>query len=229
MIIRVLTYSYLYFSLENQPHKLGTELLFASNARGTFRNIETEYEYENVALAHRVDDAPRIGDIFVRIAPFFKMYAVYTTNYDTAMRLIDEWSTKSPEFAGVVQEIQRRPQSCLLTLQHHMLEPIQRLPRYELLLKSALALRARHTRYTIHDTLCSALLYSALSLVTRVTARSVRFHLCARVRVRSIPEASAEGSGRLQRRTGYALACTCAACIRELYGSIAEAIDLRHV
>lgn len=111
---------------------------------------------------------PRIGDILQKLAPFLKMYGEYVKNFDRAMELINTWMERSAQFKLIIQEIQveerggaseplslstvllflsspcrhrcvQREERCgNLTLQHHMLEPVQRIPRYELLLKDYL-------------------------------------------------------------------------------------------
>ncbi|KFQ13277.1 FYVE, RhoGEF and PH domain-containing protein 2, partial [Leptosomus discolor] len=78
---------------------------------------------------------PRIGDVIQKLAPFLKMYGEYVKNFDKAVELITVWSEKSPPFQELIADIQRRKVCANLTLQHHMLEPVQRIPRYELLLK----------------------------------------------------------------------------------------------
>ncbi|XP_062451227.1 FYVE, RhoGEF and PH domain-containing protein 2 isoform X2 [Rhea pennata] len=79
--------------------------------------------------------SPRIGDVIQKLAPFLKMYGEYVKNFDKAMELITIWSEKSPRFQELIDDIQKRKVCANLTLQHHMLEPVQRIPRYELLLK----------------------------------------------------------------------------------------------
>ncbi|XP_075378092.1 FYVE, RhoGEF and PH domain-containing protein 2 isoform X3 [Mycteria americana] len=78
---------------------------------------------------------PRIGDVIQKLAPFLKMYGEYVKNFDKAVELITVWSEKSPPFQELIADIQKRKVCANLTLQHHMLEPVQRIPRYELLLK----------------------------------------------------------------------------------------------
>ncbi|XP_046449862.1 FYVE, RhoGEF and PH domain-containing protein 4-like isoform X3 [Daphnia pulex] len=80
----------------------------------------------------------RIGDIMTSFAPFLKMYAEYVRNFDHATNLISTMSLKSPRFVAIVDEIQQLPQCGHLSLQHHMLTPIQRVPRYEMLLRDYL-------------------------------------------------------------------------------------------
>ncbi|XP_029097449.1 FYVE, RhoGEF and PH domain-containing protein 2 isoform X7 [Monodon monoceros] len=89
-------------------------------------------------LQQRLDDwttTPRIGDVIQKLAPFLKMYSEYVKNFERAAELLATWSDKSPPFQEVITRIQSSEASGSLTLQHHMLEPVQRIPRYELLLK----------------------------------------------------------------------------------------------
>ncbi|XP_056001416.1 FYVE, RhoGEF and PH domain-containing protein 4-like isoform X4 [Ostrea edulis] len=81
------------------------------------------------------DAQPRIGDLMKTNAPFLKLYTEYVRNFDHAMNLINTWMEKSPKFSSLIKDIQTYPECGKLTLQHHMLEPIQRIPRYQLLLK----------------------------------------------------------------------------------------------
>ncbi|XP_054476080.1 FYVE, RhoGEF and PH domain-containing protein 4a isoform X2 [Anoplopoma fimbria] len=81
---------------------------------------------------------PRIGDILLKLTPFLKMYAEYVKNFDKAMELLKQWIDRSPQFKAIIQEIQSQEVCGCLTLQHHMLEPVQRVPRYEMLLKDYL-------------------------------------------------------------------------------------------
>ncbi|XP_037539376.1 FYVE, RhoGEF and PH domain-containing protein 4a [Nematolebias whitei] len=81
---------------------------------------------------------PRIGDILQKLTPFLKMYAEYVKNFDKAMEVLKQWIDRSPQFKAIIQEIQSQEICGSLTLQHHMLEPVQRIPRYEMLLKDYL-------------------------------------------------------------------------------------------
>uniref|UniRef100_A0A8B9GL89 FYVE, RhoGEF and PH domain containing 2 n=1 Tax=Amazona collaria TaxID=241587 RepID=A0A8B9GL89_9PSIT len=107
-----------------------------------FSNISSIYQFHSrfflPELQKRMEDwscNPRIGDVIQKLAPFLKMYGEYVKNFDKAVELITVWSEKSPPFQELIADIQRRKVCANLTLQHHMLEPVQRIPRYELLLK----------------------------------------------------------------------------------------------
>ncbi|KAM6215661.1 FYVE, RhoGEF and PH domain-containing protein 4 [Rhynchocyon petersi] len=84
------------------------------------------------------ETTPRIGDILQKLAPFLKMYGEYVKGFDNAMELVKHMTERIPQFKSVVEEIQKQKICGNLTLQHHMLEPVQRIPRYELLLKDYL-------------------------------------------------------------------------------------------
>ncbi|XP_040834791.1 FYVE, RhoGEF and PH domain-containing protein 4 isoform X1 [Ochotona curzoniae] len=84
------------------------------------------------------ETTPRIGDILQKLAPFLKMYGEYVKGFDNAMELVKNMTERVPQFKAVIEEIQKQKVCGNLTLQHHMLEPVQRIPRYELLLKDYL-------------------------------------------------------------------------------------------
>ncbi|XP_033825876.1 FYVE, RhoGEF and PH domain-containing protein 1 isoform X2 [Periophthalmus magnuspinnatus] len=113
--------------------------------QGIFSNICSIYCFHQQfllpALQKRMEEwdlNPRIGDILQKLAPFLKMYGEYVKNFDRAMELVNIWMERSAAFKAIIQDIQREERCGNLTLQHHMLEPVQRIPRYELLLKDYL-------------------------------------------------------------------------------------------
>ena len=50
----------------------------------------------------------RIGDIMAQFAPFLKMYATYTADFEDAMRVLDEWRRKETRFADLLKKFQAR-------------------------------------------------------------------------------------------------------------------------
>ncbi|XP_032491824.1 FYVE, RhoGEF and PH domain-containing protein 3 isoform X3 [Phocoena sinus] len=113
---------------------------------GIFSNISSIYCFHGKFLLPELqtrimnewDTNPRLGDILQKLAPFLKMYGEYVKNFDRAVELVSTWTQRSPAFKDTVQGIQKQEMCGNLTLQHHMLEPVQRVPRYELLLKDYL-------------------------------------------------------------------------------------------
>nr|XP_005605162.1 FYVE, RhoGEF and PH domain-containing protein 3 isoform X1 [Equus caballus]XP_023483382.1 FYVE, RhoGEF and PH domain-containing protein 3 isoform X1 [Equus caballus]XP_023483383.1 FYVE, RhoGEF and PH domain-containing protein 3 isoform X1 [Equus caballus]XP_023483384.1 FYVE, RhoGEF and PH domain-containing protein 3 isoform X1 [Equus caballus] len=113
---------------------------------GIFSNISSIYCFHGQFLLPELqtriteewDSNPRLGDILQKLAPFLKMYGEYIKNFDRAMELVSTWTQRSLLFKDIVHSIQKEEVCGNLTLQHHMLEPVQRIPRYELLLKDYL-------------------------------------------------------------------------------------------
>jgi len=110
-----------------------------------FANIKSIYKFHNEFLLPQLEDRmqdwdsdPKIGDIMKNFAPFLKMYTEYVKNFDYAMNLISTLQSKVARFAAIINDIQKLDECAKLSLAHHMLSPIQRLPRYELLLKDYL-------------------------------------------------------------------------------------------
>ncbi|XP_017274539.1 FYVE, RhoGEF and PH domain-containing protein 4a isoform X3 [Kryptolebias marmoratus] len=130
-----------------------TKLMEEAN-KGTFPVDVVKNIFSNIASIHAFHSqfllpdlekrmgewtsTPRIGDILQKLTPFLKMYAEYVKNFDKAMEVLKQWIDRSPPFKAIIQEIQSQEICGSLTLQHHMLEPVQRIPRYEMLLKDYL-------------------------------------------------------------------------------------------
>ncbi|XP_048203801.1 FYVE, RhoGEF and PH domain-containing protein 2 [Perognathus longimembris pacificus] len=110
--------------------------------RLVFSNISSIHQFHAQfflpELQRRLDSwaaTPRIGDVIQKLAPFLKMYSEYVKNFARAAELLAAWTDKCPPFQEVIARVQSSEASGSLTLQHHMLEPVQRIPRYELLLR----------------------------------------------------------------------------------------------
>ncbi|XP_042565936.1 FYVE, RhoGEF and PH domain-containing protein 4 isoform X2 [Clupea harengus] len=110
-----------------------------------FSNVGSIYAFHSQFLLPDLEkrigqwaSTPRIGDILQQHAPFLRMYAEYVKNFDSAMELLKQWTERSAAFKAVLVEVQSLQECGFLSLQHHMLEPVQRVPRYEMLLKDYL-------------------------------------------------------------------------------------------
>ncbi|KAF9407206.1 hypothetical protein BGZ94_002797, partial [Podila epigama] len=82
-----------------------------------------------------------VGDIFIDIAPFLKMYSNYVKTYTSALTHINDCMNRSDRFADFVKSTSRRPECKNLDFQAYLMLPVQRIPRYRMLLEGLL----RHT------------------------------------------------------------------------------------
>ncbi|KAI9189173.1 hypothetical protein H9P43_000601 [Blastocladiella emersonii ATCC 22665] len=79
-----------------------------------------------------------ISDVLMGVFPYLYAYKAYVINYGSALRLLETRVQDSPEFARFVSECQRHPALCGLTLDAYLILPVQRIPRYVLLLERVL-------------------------------------------------------------------------------------------
>eukprot|EP01102_Stenamoeba_stenopodia_P008521 TRINITY_DN2456_c0_g1_i5.p1 TRINITY_DN2456_c0_g1~~TRINITY_DN2456_c0_g1_i5.p1 ORF type:complete len:736 (-),score=189.27 TRINITY_DN2456_c0_g1_i5:75-2282(-) len=103
----------------------------------------------------------KIGDIFVSKAPTLKLYMGYVNNFDQSSNTLAQCLTR-PAFFSFLQKISEQAKSTQ-PLSSYLIMPIQRLPRYELLLKTLLSyLDEQHVDYhTVSE---------ALRLITGINA-----------------------------------------------------------
>ncbi|XP_047431850.1 FYVE, RhoGEF and PH domain-containing protein 4-like isoform X2 [Mugil cephalus] len=113
--------------------------------KNIFSNISSIYSFHSQFVLPDLEncichwtESPGLGKVLVQHAPFLRMYADYIRNFDQAMELVRTWTERSSAFRNIIQDIQSQEVCGNLTLQHHMLEPVQRVPRYEMLLKDYL-------------------------------------------------------------------------------------------
>nr|XP_039249729.1 FYVE, RhoGEF and PH domain-containing protein 1-like isoform X2 [Styela clava] len=116
-----------------------------SDVKNIFSNVSAIYQFHSNFLLPQLkkrlecwETNPKLGDIMTQAAPFLKMYSLYVQNFDEAMSKLTHWSDKSSNFAGIMKQTQAMPECGSLTLQHHMLGPVQRIPRYKMLLEDYL-------------------------------------------------------------------------------------------
>uniref|UniRef100_A0A673BJ10 FYVE, RhoGEF and PH domain containing 4b n=1 Tax=Sphaeramia orbicularis TaxID=375764 RepID=A0A673BJ10_9TELE len=112
--------------------------------RNIFSNISSIYSFHSQFLLPDLENcinhwwSPGLGKVWLQHAPFLRMYADYVRNFDQAMELVRTWTERSSAFRNIIQDIQNQEVCGSLTMQHHMLEPVQRVPRYEMLLRDYL-------------------------------------------------------------------------------------------
>eukprot|EP01113_Clastostelium_recurvatum_P032068 TRINITY_DN4070_c0_g2_i7.p1 TRINITY_DN4070_c0_g2~~TRINITY_DN4070_c0_g2_i7.p1 ORF type:complete len:504 (+),score=185.83 TRINITY_DN4070_c0_g2_i7:192-1703(+) len=79
-----------------------------------------------------------IGDVFLKNLDFFKFYSTYVNGYNEAMMCISRCTDKNKQFAEFLEAAAHNPATDLLDLASFLIMPIQRLPRYVMLLADLL-------------------------------------------------------------------------------------------
>jgi hypothetical protein len=109
-----------------------------------FSNVQAILNTNRVLLAQlaqRVgawDDATsQLGDVFLRLSDFFKIYIEYANNYDAAQDVLDALLNESEAFLRFCEAMELVDQLDL-GLEDLLIMPVQRLPRYTMLLETLL-------------------------------------------------------------------------------------------
>ncbi|PRP78452.1 hypothetical protein PROFUN_13685 [Planoprotostelium fungivorum] len=106
----------------------------------------------------------KFGDIFVEALPDLKnFYSQYVVNYNKSIATVKNLISTNPAFQTFVEDCMKDPRGNDLHLTDYLIMPVQRLPRYEMLLADLL----RNTPQTAED---KTLLESALSGLREVNA-----------------------------------------------------------
>ncbi|XP_046861391.1 FYVE, RhoGEF and PH domain-containing protein 4-like [Xenia sp. Carnegie-2017] len=101
-----------------------------------FSNIEAIQSVNRELLVHM--ETMGIGDAFLALAPFLKLYSTYANNFENALNTIKEWERKSPKFASFKKQQENLDDAKGLKLNALLITPIQRIPRYKMLLENLL-------------------------------------------------------------------------------------------
>lgn len=113
--------------------------------RVLFSNLQyvlplNEQLYEEISKRHASwDEHQKIGDVFEKVAPYFKLYNEYSNNYEQALQLYDKMREKDLAFKNIldVAEAEAEMQG-VLRFANLLILPIQRVPRYNLLINDLL-------------------------------------------------------------------------------------------
>lgn len=116
-------------------------LISAEDVKTLFSNVEIIFAYNSMLLEglksrmNSWSSQQKIGDVFLSMADFLKCYTTYVNNYDEAHLLLRNLVKENPKFAKFIEEVRSHPHSKGLNLFSLLIMPIQRPPRYVLLLK----------------------------------------------------------------------------------------------
>mmetsp|Transcript_2416 Transcript_2416/g.3706 ORF Transcript_2416/g.3706 Transcript_2416/m.3706 type:complete len:647 (+) Transcript_2416:234-2174(+) len=110
--------------------------------QGLFSNIKVILDCNRLMLdslqtAYENDDNCAVVMAFLRHAPYLKLYSQYSKNYHRATSLLSQLMNDS-RFAAFIACAELQKQCHGLNLQAFLIMPVQRGPRYELLLKEML-------------------------------------------------------------------------------------------
>lgn len=75
-----------------------------------------------------------LGDIFESFSHFFRVYSIYYANYSNALAVISSHMSRNSKFSEFLKQMSSQPECHGLRFDAFLMTPIQRIPRYRLLL-----------------------------------------------------------------------------------------------
>lgn len=131
-----------------KPLTLGTgsnsgaaSLLTPSESRSVFANADHLLHLNSSLLqslerelAQSGPSQARVGKILFEFAPFFRVYMNYIDRYEDQMRAFTELCQTKQGLEDLVEQLAQNPKCRGLALKSHLIMPIQRIPRYKMLL-----------------------------------------------------------------------------------------------
>ncbi|KAG2389438.1 hypothetical protein C9374_013998 [Naegleria lovaniensis] len=108
-----------------------------------FNNLSTILSMHKIflmTLKQRLEQWPKvyIGESFLNQSFFFLFYVEYVNGYNQSSNTLRELRQKNREFHSFLNETKKNKECKGLSLESYLILPIQRLPRYKLLLKGVL-------------------------------------------------------------------------------------------
>jgi nitrogen fixation-related uncharacterized protein len=104
-----------------------------------FSNVESLRNF-NVMLLQDLEnivanwsDNSELGGVFLRVADFFKLYITYINNYTHSIETVNTCK-QNTQFCTLLEACERNPRCSGLDLPSLLIMPVQRIPRYILLL-----------------------------------------------------------------------------------------------
>ncbi|GMH99617.1 hypothetical protein TrST_g10794 [Triparma strigata] len=125
-----------------QPLAANPHIIPPATQSALFSNIETLFKFNTEFLkaletdaASNPDGNRRIGKIFKQFAPFFKMFTLYLNNFEKAMELHTNLMLSNAQYRDFINHSQQDPRCKGHNLMNMLITPVQRVPRYKLLLE----------------------------------------------------------------------------------------------
>ncbi|KAL0482276.1 hypothetical protein AKO1_013007 [Acrasis kona] len=116
------------------------DLMFPPNFT-TIANINKKFLEKLEERWESYSDIPyfiTIGDIYAEMAPFLKVYVSFVTNFERSVKFIKKHRQSNPQFDLWLDRRKKHPDSNGLDLMSLLIMPVQRVPRYPILINALL-------------------------------------------------------------------------------------------
>ncbi|XP_019855957.1 PREDICTED: rho guanine nucleotide exchange factor 39-like isoform X2 [Amphimedon queenslandica] len=144
--------------------------LSQSNILTIFSNIEGLLAVNSELLNFMRQSS--LGDAFLYLGPFLKLYGSYSGNFQTATATLEKCLKSDQRFNDFILTQESRPECNYLNLSALLIVPVQRIPRYKLLLDDLL----KHTKQTHIEYTKINSAVQQISAVASYINEYIRFH-----------------------------------------------------
>eukprot|EP01100_Stratorugosa_tubuloviscum_P012889 TRINITY_DN625_c0_g1_i1.p1 TRINITY_DN625_c0_g1~~TRINITY_DN625_c0_g1_i1.p1 ORF type:complete len:780 (+),score=334.84 TRINITY_DN625_c0_g1_i1:1-2340(+) len=110
------------------------------NCNTTLKNQLTDVKYKcdsKENSSDKTDSTLSIGNIFLNLAPYLKLYTIYVNNYPSAIQVLEKLKQNS-NFISWLKSTEDSSSKSGLSLSDYLIMPVQQVPRYVLLLQDLL-------------------------------------------------------------------------------------------
>eukprot|EP01127_Copromyxa_protea_P013053 TRINITY_DN3467_c0_g1_i1.p1 TRINITY_DN3467_c0_g1~~TRINITY_DN3467_c0_g1_i1.p1 ORF type:complete len:502 (-),score=72.44 TRINITY_DN3467_c0_g1_i1:96-1502(-) len=117
-----------------------------------FLNVDALYQINKGLASDLTNSTKSIGEVYLGLAPFLKLYAFYCENHDSALEVVAKLKKKKKEFAAFDEELSKEYNG--LYIKDFLIKPVQRICKYPLLFRSLIECIPEDTDYwKVIDTL----------------------------------------------------------------------------
>eukprot|EP01080_Neovahlkampfia_damariscottae_P003203 gene3203-5519_t len=114
-------------------------LIEQENLQSIFGNVPLLLKFQEQFLEtmekQMKEYSPKIGKAFVDFAPYLKVYPEYINDYDENINLLCDLQASKKSFEQFLNKQSMLPECANLSVESFLIKPIQRIPRYKLLLR----------------------------------------------------------------------------------------------
>ncbi|KAL9651458.1 hypothetical protein ABK040_001405 [Willaertia magna] len=118
---------------------------------------------------------PTLGDIFQLMGNYLISYASYCNKYEKLFQMIEEKKEKKSKFRKFLEKVEFTPESNNDTIVSFMIKPVQRIPRYELLLRESI----KNTPQDHHDYQRLTSAANKINTVASKVNEKIKLQLCS--------------------------------------------------
>jgi len=120
------------------------QIISSAQIQMIFSNVEVIRSYNSIMLMdlkaanEKFSVHTRVGKIFLMLCDYLKVYTDFVSNYPTSLQAMTTFTEEVPEFRRFLRRQFRSLKRRYSRLDEYLITPVQRIPRYELLLREML-------------------------------------------------------------------------------------------